>query len=280
MKDEIRMEKYDNGCRVGFQGVAGSFSHQALTEHFGIGAYAESYPRFREVFEALGRGEIKYGILPLENSSTGGISEVYDLLGEYGFYIVGEKTIKVDHNLLGIRGVQLSDIEEVYSHLQGFMQSKDYFDGHAQWKLIPYHNTAKSAMYVSGENSKSKACVASRKAAEIYGLDILKENINDSCKNYTRFIIIGREPELGRDRGKITVVATLPHKVGSLLSVLKHFADNDSNLLKIESRPIMDKPWEYCFYIDFQGNVLEQKTKNIFDSIKEEGLDYKFLGNY
>jgi chorismate mutase / prephenate dehydratase len=274
------MDKNDYGFRVGFQGVEGSFSHQALIEYFGRDTDAGSYPQFREVFEALGNGEIKYGILPLENSSTGGISEVYDLLGEYGFYIVGEKTIKVDHNLLGIRGVKLSEIREVYSHIQGFMQSKEYFDRHDQWKLIPYHNTAKSAMYVSCENSKNKACVASRQAAEIYGLEILKENINDSCNNYTRFIIIGREAELDSCCEKITIAATLPHKVGALYSVLKHFADNDSNLLKIESRPIMDKPWEYSFYIDFQGNMLEQKTKNIFDCMQEEGLDYKFLGNY
>lgn len=265
---------------MGFQGVEGSFSHQALTEYFGSGTEAANYPQFRGVFEALGREEIRYGILPLENSSTGGISEVYDLLGEYGFFIVGEKTIKVEHNLLGIRGVKLSDIEEVYSHLQGFMQSREYFDGHSEWKLIPYHNTAKSAMYVSGENSASKACVASRQAAEIYGLEVLAENINDSSSNHTRFIIIGREAELSADCGKITIVATLPHKVGSLYHVLKHFADNDSNLMKIESRPIADKPWEYSFYIDFQGNVLEQKTKNIFAGIAEEGLEYKFLGNY
>ena len=274
------MDKDDYGFRVGFQGVAGSFSHQALLEYFSKDTDAECYPQFREVFDALGRCEIKYGILPLENSSTGGISEVYDLLGEYGFYIVGEKTIKVDHNLLGIRGVKLSEISEVYSHLQGFMQSKEYFDRNDQWKLIPYHNTARSAMYVSCENSKNKACVASRQAAEIYGLEILKENINDSCNNYTRFIIIGREAELGISCEKITIAATLPHKVGALYSVLRHFADNDSNLLKIESRPIMDKPWEYSFYIDFQGNMLGQNTKNIFEGLIEEGLDYKFLGNY
>ncbi len=274
------MDRDDKGYRVGFQGVEGSFSHQALTEHFGSGIDVASFHRFREVFEALGREDIKYGILPLENSSTGGISEVYDLLGEFGFFIVGERTIKVDHNLMGTRGVKLSDISEVYSHMQGFMQSKEYFDGHPEWKLIPYHNTAKSAMYVSEENSKSKACVASRKAAEIYGLDILQENINDSSNNYTRFIIIGREPEVSSRCCKISIVAKLPHKVGSLYHALKHFADNESNLMKIESRPIMDKPWEYSFYIDFQGNVLDQKTKNIFEKITEEGLEYKFLGNY
>lgn len=274
------MDDSDYRDRIGFQGVEGSFSHQALTEYFGKEKEAVSYQSFRDVFDALGKAEIKYGILPLENSSTGGISEVYDLLGEYGFYIVGEKCIKVDQNLLGIRGAEISGIEEVYSHIQGFMQSKEYLDKHPEWKLIPYRNTARSALYISKENLKSKACVASRKAAEIYGLDILKENINDSSNNYTRFIIIGRDMELSEDCEKITIVATLPHKVGVLYSILKHFADNDSNLLKIESRPILGKPWEYCFYIDFQGNLLDQKTQNIFNDIKADGVNYKFLGNY
>jgi chorismate mutase / prephenate dehydratase len=274
------MDDSDHRYKVGFQGIEGSFSHQALTEYFGEAADAVNFQSFRDVFNALGNNEIKYGILPLENSSTGGISEVYDLLGEYGFYIVGEECIKVDQNLLGIRGAEISEIEEIYSHIQGFMQSKEYFDKHPEWKLIPYHNTARSAQYISNENSKMKACVASRKAAEIYGLNILKENINDSSNNYTRFIIIGRDMELSEKCDKITIVATLPHKVGSLYRVLKHFADNDSNLLKIESRPIPGKPWEYSFYIDFQGNMLYQKTQSIFNEIKADGVNYKFLGNY
>lgn len=274
------MEECDYEYKVGFLGVKASFSHQALIEYFGKDTDASCYSSFRGIFDALGRGEIKYGILPIENSSTGGISEVYDLLGEYGFYIVGEKCIKVDQNLLGVKGVKISEIKEVYSHLQGFMQSKEYLDAHSDWKLIPYHNTAKSALYISSENLRSKACVASRKAAEIYGLDILKENINDNSNNYTRFIIIGQEVELNENSEKITIVAVLPHKVGALYSVLKHFADNNSNLLKIESRPIIGKPWEYSFYIDFQGNMLSKSAKNIFESIKADGLNYKFLGNY
>lgn len=274
------MDDSDYKYKVGFQGVEGSFSHKALTEYFGEAADAVNLKCFRDVFNALGNNEIKYGVLPLENSSTGGISEVYDLLGEYGFYIVGEECIKVDQNLLGLRGTDITQIEEVYSHIQGFMQSKEYFDKHPEWKLIPYHNTARSALYISNEKSRSKACVASRKAAEIYGLDILKENINDSSKNYTRFIVIGRDMEISEKCDKITIVAKLPHKVGALYRVLKHFADNDSNLLKIESRPITGKPWEYSFYIDFQGNMLDQKTQNIFNGIKAEGVNYKLLGNY
>jgi chorismate mutase/prephenate dehydratase len=274
------VEDADYEYKVGFQGVEGAFSHQALIEYFGKDAEASCYSGFRHIFHALEKGEIKYGILPLENSSTGGISEVYDLLGEYGFYIVGEKCIKVDHNLLGIKGAEVSEIKEVYSHLQGFMQSKDYFDCHSEWQLIPYHNTARSALYISRENLKSKACVASKIAAELYGLDILKENVNDNSNNYTRFIVISRDLELDSSNEKITIVTTLPHKVGSLYRLVKHFADNNSNLLKIESRPIMGKPWEYAFYIDFQGNMLLDDTRNILEGIKTDGLNYKFLGNY
>ncbi len=266
--------------KVGFQGVNGSFSHQALIEYFGSGIAAVNYPSFKDIFNALGNGEVKYGIVPLENSSTGGISEVYDLLGEYGYYITGEKCLKVDQNLLGIKGTDISQIKEVYSHMQGFLQSKNYFDQHHEWRLIPYHNTAKSAMYVGQQKSINKACVASRKAAEIYGLEILKANINDNNNNYTRFIVIGRDQEIGQECEKITIVTSLPHKAGSLYKLLKHFADNKSNLFKIESRPIMGRPWEYLFYIDFQGNMKEKITMNIFNAMKEDGLNYKFLGNY
>lgn len=265
---------------VGFQGVEGSFSHQALVEYFNSTAKTISYLTFKDLFNGLKNNDISYGVLPIENSSTGGIAEVYDLLGDYGFYIVGEKFIKIEQNLLGIKGTKISEIEEVYSHLQGFMQSKEYFSLHDQWKLIPYYNTAKSAQYISTENSKTKACVASKEAAELYGLDILKEKINDNKNNFTRFIIIGRNPLIEDMSNKITIVATLPHKAGSLYNLLKHFAENNSNLLKIESRPTMEKPWEYLFYIDFEGNVKSERIKKVFQRLKKEDIKYKFLGNY
>ena len=274
------MDESDYEYCVGFQGVEASFSHQALVEYFGDKIKALSFSSFKGIFDALGKREIKYGVLPLENSSTGGISEVYDLLGEYGFYITGEKCIKVDQNLLGIKGTNPADIKEVYSHNQGFMQSKEYFSTHEDWRLIPYHNTAKSAQYVSIENSKSKACVASRQAAEVYGLEIIKENINDNKNNYTRFIVIGREAEISEESEKITIVAALPHKISALYKLLEHFADNDPDLFKIESRPVVEKPWEYLFYIDFQGNMLDNSTKGIFECMENEGIRYKFLGNY
>ena len=267
-------------CKIGFQGVAGSFSHEAVLEYFGEDLEANCYLNFKDVFDAIDKDEIQYGVLPIENSSTGGVAEVYDLLGKYSFHIIGEKCIKVNHNLLGIKGSEISSIQEVYSHSQGFLQCSDFFEYNDHWKLIPYFNTAKSAQYISTINSNSKACVASKKAAKIYGLDILKQNINNSKNNYTKFIIISKVMEINKQCDKISVVISLPHKVGSLYSVLKHFAINNANLLKIESRPIPDNSWKYLFYIDFNGNLLKQKSKDILNNIKAESLYYKLLGNY
>lgn len=283
LNEDVACEKKDENeevYKIGFQGVEGSYSHQALIEYFGDKVGTEGFLNFKDVFEALKRDEIKYGILPIENSSTGAITEVSDLLGEYNFYIVGEKCIKVDHNLLGIEGTELSDIEEVYSHTQGFLQCTQFFDQHSDWRLIPYYNTARSAKYISKENSKKKACVASKQASEVYGLKVLKENINNSSNNHTRFIVIGKNIECNEQSNKVSVVMALPHKVGSLHSILKNFVDNNSNLVKIESRPIVDKAWEYFFYIDFDGNILDANTKNTLKSIEEESLYFKLLGNY
>jgi chorismate mutase / prephenate dehydratase len=267
-------------CKIGFQGVAGSFSHEAVIEYFGENLETNCYLNFKDVFEAIDKDEIKYGVLPIENSSTGGVAEVYDLLGKYKFHIIGEKCIKVSHNLLGIKGAKISSIEEVYSHAQGFLQCSNFFENRNTWKLIPYFNTAKSAQYISTVNLNTKACVASKKAAQIYGLDILKENINNSINNHTKFIIISKVMEINNQCDKISVVISLPHKVGALYSVLKHFATNDANLLKIESRPIPDNSWKYLFYIDFNGNLLNQKSKDILNIMKAESLYYKLLGNY
>jgi chorismate mutase / prephenate dehydratase len=268
-------------CTVGFQGVKGSYSHQALMECFDEEIIeSKCYLSFKDVFEGLRSDEIKYGILPIENSSTGGIAEVYDLLGEYNFYIVGEKSIKVEHNLLGLPGADISKIEEVYSHTQGFLQCSQFFENYPQWRLIPYFNTAKSAEYIQKEKVTSKACVASTSAAELYGLNIIKDNISNSNKNYTRFIIISKDMKLEPKCDKISIVITLHHKTGTLFNILKHFAENDTNMLKIESRPILGKSWQYFFYIDFNGNLNNDNTAKVIKNIMEESIYFKLLGNY
>lgn len=287
IKNDLKIsEKVDKtecdklSCNVGYQGIKGSFSYQALLDYFGEKALSSSFLSFKNVFEALDNNEIQYGVLPIENSFTGSITEVYDLLGKYNFYIVGEKCIYVEHNLLGVKGTKLSDIKEVYSHEQAFLQCSGFLENYPKWRCIPYMNTAKSAEYVSMENLKSKACIAAKQAAEIYGLSIIKQNINNVKNNYTRFIIIGKKTETQKGCNKVSIVIALPHKAGSLCSVLMHFKENNLNMVKIESRPIKGKSWQYFFYIDFIGNLLYENTKNALKSIEKESLYFRFLGNY
>lgn len=287
-EEDLETEKYkekykvinDKPLVVGFQGVPASFSHEALFKHFGEDTKAINFKNFKDVFEALKNGSIEYGILPIENSSTGGINEVDDLLREYNFHIVGEKCLKVEHNLLAIKDAEISDIKEVYSHAQGFLQSSKFFEEYDNWKLIPYLNTAKSAEYVSEENNKSKACVASKKAGELYGLKIIEENINNNNNNHTRFIIIASQMEVDKNCDKISIVITLPHKVGTLYNITRHFYNNNLNMTKIESRPAVNKSWEYFFYIDFCGNMQEENAINALKEIEKESVYFKLLGNY
>ena len=170
--------KDKSNIKVGYQGVKGSFSEEAMIEFFGYNQDTVNYEKFEDVFIGLKKDEIDYGILPFENSCTGAITAVYDLLSKYGFYIVGEECIKIKQNLVGIKGAKVEDIEEVYSHPQGFEQSKIFFKDHEDLKLIYFYNTAISAKHVSELNDKSKAAIASTRAAKIYGLDVIEEEIN------------------------------------------------------------------------------------------------------
>lgn len=281
-KDIIDEYKHNKMANVSYQGVPGSFSEQALTEYFKeykkVNAYNVS--EFRDVFEALKNDKIDCGVLPIENSSTGGISQVYDLLREYEFSIVGERCIKVNHNLLGIKGTKIEDIKEVYSHTQAFQQSSEFLKNHSSWKLIPYQNTAVSAKYIKDEGDKQKAAIASRKAMELYDLELIQENINFNHNNFTRFIIIGKQLNKSDECNKVSVVFSLPHKAGLLYDALRIFSDNNVNMMKIESRPMLDKSWEYFFYIDFEGNLNDENVKTAVETLKEFSYYFKLLGNY
>ncbi|MBZ9607681.1 prephenate dehydratase [Clostridium estertheticum] len=265
---------------VGFYGVTGSFSEQALKVYFGKNVHAKAISEFEDIFLQLEYGKIGYAVIPIENSSTGAISEVYDLLNKYNFYITGEKYLKISQNLMGIRGSTLDDIKEVYSHPQGLEQSMEFLKGYKQWRLVPYNSTAKSAQLVKDRQDKTLAAIASTKAAEIYNLEILQKNVNSNASNMTRFVVIGKEMESTSESNKTSLVLSTTHKAGSLYHVLEHFAENDINLLKIESRPIKDKPWEYLFYIDFQGGIDEDKIISSIKLIKKNSRYFKILGSY
>lgn len=265
---------------VCYQGVPGAYSEEALIASFGEKAKRVNVKEFEDVFKKLRDDDIDYGILPIENSSTGSISEVYDLMRKYGYYIVGETSIKVDQNLLALKGAKLSDIKEVYSHPQGLKQSAEFLSDHKDWNLIPYSNTAKSAKLVSESNSIYKASIASKRAAEIYGLEVLVPSINYNNNNYTRFIIIGKELEINEDSNKVSIVFSAPHKPGALYGALSYFAENNLNMQRIESRPVIEKSWEYFFYIDFEGHLQDKNLRKAIVEIEKNSTYFKLLGNY
>lgn len=264
---------------IGFQGLPGSFSEQALYEYYGEGVRTRNYESFEDVFKALQKKEIDYGILPLENFSTGGITEVYDLLNDYQFYIVGEKVLKVDHNLLAPKGADLNSISRVRSHPQAFLQCSKFLKNYPDWELIPSSNTAVSAKRAGELNSASEAVIASKRAAELYGLAILFEDIHNYKDNSTRFIIIGQKPENSPANNKISLVVTSDHKPGALVEILSHFAASSLNMLKIESRPKKNSK-EYIFYIDFEGHLKDSRVKEALGKIERDTAYMRVLGNY
>jgi len=273
-------QNYNDNVTVGIQGIPGSYSEEALRDYFGEKVNRKSYGNFADVFEALQAGEIDYGILPLENSSTGGVAEVYDLLCLYGFHIVGEKCVHVNHNLLAPAGARIEDIREVYSHPQALLQCSNYLKKHPEWTYISCSNTAVSAKLVRDSGLLHRAAIGSLRAAELYGLNVLERGISNKNDNYTRFIVIGNTLVLEPENNKLSLALTLPHVPGSLYRTLSHFAENNLNMLKIESRPIREKNWEYLFYIDFEGNLLDRKVAKAVESIRANSSFFRLLGNY
>lgn len=271
----------EQNLTVGYQGVPGAYGHLAAETYFaGSGAHISNFLLFEEVAQAVSKGEISYGVLPIENSSTGGISEVYDLIRRYGCYIVGEQLVKVEHNLLAWPGTRIEDVTEVYSHPQGFAQCRPFFRQYPQMKQIPYFNTAKGAELVAEQKQNYMAAVAGKQAATRYGLEILAANINHNSNNYTRFFVIARSPLANKMADKITLVATLRHEPGALYHLLGDFEVFGLNLLNIESRPIEGKSWEYFFHIDVRGNLEDDKVQKALARVAQDAAEYKILGNY
>lgn len=271
-----------NDITAGYQGVAGSFSQQALRDYFQCyqNITERSFLTFEELFAAVSGGEIEYGVLPIENSSTGAVTEIYDLLKNYEVCIIGEHYLKISQCLLAKPGTTIADIQKVYSHPQGFKQSAAFLQQYPHWEQIPYFNTAKSAQYVAETPDKHIAAIAGSQVANLYDLTMLEEQINFNTKNYTRFIVIGRQKELLPASDKISLIISLPHKAGSLARVLNYFEEEHINLLKLESRPDQEESWAYYFYIDFTGNIQEKNVVNALNKLRSDSLYFKILGNY
>lgn len=272
--------KFSTSPLVGYQGVAGAFSEQACRNFFSDDVKTIGYPEFEDVYVALKNGDIEYGVLPIENSSTGAINDNYDLIRKYGFYIVGETAVNVDQCLMGIPGTKIEDIREVYSHPQGLAQSSEYFYTHRYMNPMPYKDTAMAAQFVAQTKDCTKAAIASRLACELYGLEMLAPAIQNNKKNRTRFMVVARDFITPLDADKVSVVFTLPHVVGSLSNMLQITTLYGVNLEKIESRPIGEENWTYYFYIDFDGNIREKRIAKAIAEMKDKAKTFRLLGNY
>jgi chorismate mutase / prephenate dehydratase len=276
MLDEIPK----GNVKVAYQGLEGAYAHDATCQYFNESANMYHVDTWRDAMEDVKCGRCDFAVLPIENSTAGAISQVYDLLIEYDNYIVGETFVKVEHALLGTKEATINDINVVYSHPQSLMQCSKYLFENKQWKQISLSNNAVSAKKVMDDGDKTQAAIASVRAAKIYGLKVLKEHINFNDTNTTRFVIVGSKRVYTKNAGKISVCFEIPHEEGSLYNILSHFMYNQLNMTKIESRPIEGRKWEYRFFIDFEGKLGDPAVKNALRGLREETIALKILGNY
>jgi len=265
---------------VVYSGVPGSFSHKACLQFFGTDAPIFNCASFREVFDMVNREEAAFGVVPVENSLAGSIHENYDLLLEYDLKIAGELTLRIKHNLIGHENASIAELERIYSHPQGFRQCAEYLEEHPDWKLVACENTAAAVLRVKERGDPKEAAIAGQEAEQVYQMHVLKEGIETNPRNFTRFVVISREVSLPGPRNKSSLIFSVSDKPGALFETLRIFAENNINLVKLESRPIHSRPWEYLFYADLEVDVTDESGRHILEGIRGRTEFLKFLGSY
>ena len=264
--------------KVGYQGIKGGNGHEATLKLF-PNSEAVNYKTFSDVFDAVDKGEIAYGVLPVENSTAGSVSAVYDLILKHRFYIVKALDLPIDYCLAGLKQSEFSDIEKVWSHPQSLSQCANYI-ARNNFDSTPFENTAVAAREVAKEKRLNVAAICSYKAAEEYGLKIIDNHLQDDKGNTTRFIVISKTLCIPENANKISLCFSLPHVTGSLYGLLCRFNSLGLNLTKIESRPRKGKDFEYLFYLDFSGSVHSNNVIDLISQLSEEMPEFSFLGNY
>ncbi len=265
---------------VAYSGVPGSFSHKACMQFFGDEVPLRNCSSFREAFELVDKGHAAFGVVPVENSLTGSIHENYDLLLEYEIKIVGELTLRIKHNLMGQPNTQLEDLERIYSYPQVFQQCREFLENHPGWDLIACKDTASAVRRVKENADPKEAAIAGEQADQVYGMTVIKEAIETNPRNFTRFVVISRDESLPGPRNKSSLIYSVSDKPGALFETLRIFAQSGVNIVKLESRPIHSRPWEYLFYVDLETDVTEEGHRPIVTELIEKTEFFKFLGSY
>ena len=278
------------GKKLGYTGVPGSYAYEVLmnilknNKNLDVDSIEENKNIFhfnshKELVEAVHTKKIDIGILPIENSIVGEVRDSIDLINTKNIHIIGEVRHKISHNLLGVKGSRIEDIRNIYSHDQAFMQCSQFLSKH-EWHLNRMTNTAISGKYIAAEGKKENACIANMKTKEVYGLELLKKNINNEEENYTRFFIISNEEAVIDGSDKISIVTSANNESGALIGLLQIFYKYGLNMVDLKSRPRANKPWEYYFYIDFEGNMSSEKVRMALEEMREKSNYLQILGNY
>ena len=280
-----------NGKKLGYTGVPGAYAYEVMVNLLKnsknseghMGAEAEEILNFnthRELVEGVEAGKVDFAILPIENSIVGEVRDSIDLINKRNIYIVGEVKHKIEHNLLGIKGSKIDDIKRVYSHEQALMQCSEFLGKYPEWEKVKMNNTALSAKYIGDTKNKENACIANMETREMYNLELLQPDINNEKENFTRFFIVSNKNLICENSEKISVITSTKNESGALMKLLKVFSDYGLNMVNLKSRPKTNKPWEYYFYIDFEGNLEEENVEKALEEIREKSIYLQILGNY
>jgi prephenate dehydratase len=272
--------KVKSGARVAFQGERGAFSEEAALRLLGHDIVVVPRGSFDATFSAIDQRSADYVLAPMENSLAGSVHRSFDLLVESGLHIIGEVVIPIVHNLIGLPSSNIAGLSSVESHPVALAQCEQFFIAHPHLKRIVTEDTAGSVREITRACDLRRAAIASARAAELYGAEILQAHLEDDRENYTRFFLLSASCESTEDSDKISLVFQLPHSPGALQQALAPFAQRNINLMKIESRPVHGKPWQYRFYIDLQAGARDLQTIAAIDQLAKFAVDLKLLGSY
>ncbi|MGP8157023.1 MAG: prephenate dehydratase [Candidatus Acidiferrales bacterium] len=267
-------------ARVAFQGERGAFSEEAAIKLLGENITLVPRPTFDAAFSAIRDGSAEYILAPIENSLAGSVHRSFDLLVDSGLNIVGEVIIPIAHNLIGPPGASFDDVAVVESHAVALAQCEQFFSAHPRLKRIATEDTAGSVREVVRAGGRSRAAIAGRRAAQIYGGAILREHLEDNRENYTRFLLLSASPAALENADKLSLVFELDHRPGALLRALEPFARRNVNMMKIESRPVHGRPWQYRFYIDLQASRSDPEAAAALAELEKLVVDLRVLGSY
>ena len=264
---------------VACAGCEGAYAHLAAERLFDLPDMV-FVSGFRNVFSAVDSGLCEYGVLPIENSLAGSVNAIYDLLGEHNLSIVRSVRLKIDHSLLVQPGAKLEDIREIYSHQQAISQCSEFLASLKNVRVIPVENTAEAARMVAESEDKTKASLSSRLCAELYQLQVLKSAVQNRDNNYTRFICISKKPQIYSGANRTSIMMLIPNRPGTLFRILSRFNATGVNLVKLESRQIPEREFEYRFYFDIEASVFSPEFLSVMCELNNCGEQFKYFGTY